>query len=399
MEGANSADDEFDETLDAFRRRAVSEVVRQSASRWRIVAAWTSLRRSWDKRDSASPTESIGASDLDEPSDLASTPLETEGRPPLPPRTSTEGGRVSTASGDAQRPRKRVSLFLRRRGRFRDGVSPQSAYVPPAGEAEGAPELRFRRAQSHFEKPVSFADGTTTYVPGGEGGRYLQYASEFDGAEFEQLRRRTRKAFRKLRPAAIRLAPGVAAPGVPDVSPDEQNSAPKRVASAPPERDPPRVPATTASVAELAETFGGMHTDVAATCTDGVADGGEIIGEICLEDYADGGSEDFDFLDGQIVDVWTDGDGEDGRPSLRLDAQHMSLFGEEEFAAFVKEVGLHQLFERPTPTENDWSTFRVDDAVVQQWRDDSTIHNVFAARWASLPNAHSHDVRAFARAV
>lgn len=312
-----------DDTMDAFRRRAVSEVVRQSASRWRIVAAWTSLRRSWDKRDGASPS-SMGASDLGE-----------EERAPSSPGVDTPTGEVCAGEGGSEaavKPRKRVSLFLRRRGRFRDGMMAQSAYAaqaPARGEIES--DVRFRRALSHFEKPVAMAE-STAYVPGGEGGRYLQYESEIDRSEFEQLRRRTRKAFRKLRPASIRLAPVA-----------EQKQAP-----------PPKE--------ESSE--------------------GEIIGEICLEDFADDGSEDFDFLDGQIVDVWTDGDDGDGRPSLRLDGQHLSLFGEEEFAAFVKEVGLQQLFEPPQPTEVEWDTFRVDDALLDQWRDDAKSHNELAGLWS-----------------
>ena len=360
-EGGGGEDD--DASLDAFRRRAVSEVVRQSSGKWRLVAAFSSLRKSWEKNTPAAAATPGGAADAIGDSDMEDscgsfTAVAGETKKPADEEASRN-------TSDAK-PRRRVSLFLRRRGRFRDGNTPHSAYVPPlcdgAADDDVAQQQHFRRAQSHFEKPVSYDDEGSGPVPGGEGGRYLAYEAEFDRAEFEKKR----NALRKLRPAAIRLA---------------ANTAPKESSAATPGK-PPTKPDNTGSVKDLAELFGGMKTE-----------DGEIVGEICLEDFADDdGSEDFDFLDGQIVDVCDGG-------SLRLDGQQINIFGEEEFAAFCKEVGLHQLLEPPKPSEEEWKTFQVDDAVMGQWKDDARIHNRFVARWNEDVLVPPDDVRALAKSV
>lgn len=359
--------DEEDSSLDAFRRRAISEVVRQSTGKWRLVAAFSSLRKSWEKNVSPPPpgnsakalTDTIGDSDME---DSCESFAQVK-------RGGVEGRNSGVAN--ETKPRRRVSLFLRRRGRFRDGNSPQSAYIPPEGggtDDDVATQQQFRRAQSHFEKPVSYNDECGP-VRGGEGGRYLAYAAEFDSAEFEKKR----NALRKLRPAAIRLAA-------------------KPTGGSETNRKPPTKPENGGgggggggggSVKDLAELFGGMKT----------ADG-EIVGEICLEDFADDDdNEDFDFLDGQIVDVCDGG-------SLRLDGQQINIFGEEEFAAFCKEVGLDQLLEHPKPSVEEWKTFQVGDSMMGQWKDDARIHNRFVARWNEdvvlLP---ADDVRALAKSV
>jgi len=111
------------------------------------------------------------------------------------------------ADGTKIRPRKRVSLFLRRRGRFRGGNVPHSVNPVPRNDADtdasGTETQHFRRAQSHFVKPVSVNNegaGGTSYIPASESGRYMEYAADFDFT-------RTINSLRKLRPSAIRIAP------------------------------------------------------------------------------------------------------------------------------------------------------------------------------------------------
>lgn len=394
-----------EDELNAFRRRAVSEVVRNDSSRWRIVAAWSSLRRSWDKSmgangaDEGDEADDAGASDFE--SDESGTdapsrdgggdapPPPSDRRPPAgapaPPASSAEASKTGLDDADAPaaRPRKRVSLFLRRRARFRDGGLPQSLHYGASADDEAAEggegdARKFRRAQSHLVKPVSISDSDARYSrPRGEAGRYLEYAREFDDDSFEALRDRTLSAFRKLRPAAIRLAPGVSI-DVPAAGGDAPG--------------PPVAP-TRADAASIAEPFDGLGAEDVTEVASEAA--GEIIGEICLEDFADDGSDDFDFLDGQIVDVWTDGEGTDGKPSLRLDGQQ-GWFGEKEFAAFCAEVGLHEFFEVPQPSEQDLDTFRVGDERLDQWRDDCRIHNSIAARWGAGELPVAVDVRGLA---
>lgn len=410
----------LDEELNsAFRRRAVSEVVRNGSSRWRIVAAWSSLRRSWDNKTSSNDA---GASDFDSDDDATAelppdAPAESVEAPPPPSDRRPPAGAASSASSlptasehsadaadasspplskkeaggapHASKPRKRVSLFLRRRARFRDGGLPQSLHYGAGADADDdGPESgevdarRFRRAQSHLLKPVSISDTDARFSrPRGEAGRYLEYAREFDDDSFEALRDRTLSAFRKLRPAAIRLAPGVSL----DVPPSTNDAACAQ-AAAPKMARPP-------SDAKGAGAFEGLGAEDVVEADAEPA--GEIIGEICLEDFADDGSDDFDFLDGQIVDVWTEGEGADGKPSLRLDGQQ-GWFGEKEFAAFCEEVGLHEFFEVPKPSEKDLDTFRVGDEKLDQWRDDVRIHNSLAARWGAADLPGAVDVRELA---
>lgn len=201
-------------------------------------------------------------------------------------------------------PRKRVSLFLRRK---------RSAQIDADGGMGGAGE--FRRAQSHLVKNVGEGEG-------GEGGRYVEYAGEMDEDSFERLRVAARE-----RRGGMRLVEG-----------EEED---------------------------------------------------EIIGEICLEDFADAES-DFDLLDGQSIDV--DLEGGYGRmsrrPSLKLDGGKVRWLGEGEFAKVFAEVSLEELFD---VEEAVWEEFEVDEGVEKEWFAAGEEHNWRCGLWHA--DAECVDVR------
>lgn len=257
------------------RRRALSDAIPNlTPGRWRIVGAWSSLRRSLD------PKRPIEANSI--PS-RASSPL-PEG--PATPDTTTS--------------RKRISLFLRRR---RDGERDSS-----------------RRIQSRIISPEPSVDPQSP--------AFLDYAS--DSQENSAVVSNTSASSRNRR-AGFRL-----------VTDDDANDAPD-------------------------------------------ADG-EIIGEICLEDFADG-EDDFDLLDGQSLDLGYEGSSfgrMSRRPSLKLDNKLRWIGDEKEFAAFFAEVGLDELFD---VEEQQWQEFEVDDDVENEWRAAGEEHNERCSTWETMYDA------------
>lgn len=162
--------------------------------------------------------------------------------------------------------------------------------------------------------------------------RYLQYAAELDDLSFEKLKR-------FVRPGGIRL-----------LSEEHQ--------------------------AEQAEDD-------------------ELIGEICLEDFADVDDEDFEFLEDASMGDWEE-TGLSRRPSLKLDSQKLGWIGnEKEFAKFFAEVGLDEWFE--VETSREVKEFEVGEDVLGEWRRDVEEHNSLCERWGSKAVRRIDDIRAFER--
>lgn len=425
-------DEQAVEEYDAFRRRAVSEVVRNEISphRWKLVAAWSSLRRSRDAKRNDLDDNELDKHDVNEckqPVQNGEQKNTTQGHVE---ETQKKTDNEDPVQRNAQRPRRRVSLFLRKRGtsaqRYHSSQPPYSATFNTdqnvqqnidqnnnsvcdndcANTETYAEEDRrqFRRAQSHLVKPVSFSDADCKFpTRGGEGGRYLEYAADLDDDSFERLKDLTRNAIRKYaRPSTIRLTPktqqhadsvnseGAFPRNTSDVTTTNGNASngdgndasvvvdlpfdSERV-SAPPSSHGKKAVLTQEEQPVL-NTDDHAHED---------AHSDEIIGEICLEDFADVDSEDFDFLDGQIVDVWTDGASPDGRPSLRLDSQKLTWIGNEsEFSAFFAEVGLDDIFEVEKPSEEDMQSFRISPSLLSEWEAAGEEHNSIYSHWAGL---------------
>lgn len=131
----------------------------------------------------------------------------------------------------------------------------------------------------------------------------------------------------------------------------------------------------------------------------------EIIGEICLEKFADGdGDDDYAFLDAESVDICST----DGRPGLQVDADGLRWIGDEhDFAALFAEVGLDDVLDGDDAgcangidgCEERHSEFQVDDTVADEWRAAAEEHNLRCAAWRSTPHITPTliDIRDFAR--
>lgn len=344
--------------------------------KWRVVSAWSSLRRSLDASSKAARPDDVA----DPPSHAVQSQqpmLATPSRITSERRDSTlTSDGPSTASG-----RKRVSLFLRRRRTASPApaaeesselvLEPGQVYEPDQADEEERARAYFRRAQSGLVKPVSLAGEA-----GGEGGRYLQYAAEVDGDSFERLRDSAKDVGRKfVRPGAIRV---VKTP-VPE---DGRGNG----------EDGGVVEGDVAVFEEFVEGDG------ASGAGDSHSD--EIVGEICLEDFADVGSEDFDFLENQSVDQLGLEPSSFGRlsrrPSLKLDSQKLRWIGNEaEFAAFFAEVGLDEWFDVEGPRELE--EFDVSDEIVREWELAAEEHNERCELWGSKAIRRVVDIREFER--
>lgn len=363
---------------DQLRRRALSEVVRADlpGGKWRVVSAWSSLRRSLDASSKAARADDVA--------DAAHHGAQPQ--PPtlaIPSRITSErrdstlaSERPSTASG-----RKRVSLFLRRRRTASPApaaeesselvLEPGEVYEADEADEEDRARAYFRRAQSGLVKPVSLAGKT-----GGEGGRYLQYAAEVDDDSFERLRDIAKETGRKfVRPGAIRIVKTpFAGDGLGSV---EEGGVVERDVEV---------------FEEFVEGVGGggsrdAHSD-------------EIVGEICLEDFADVGSEDFDFLENQSVDLTGLEPSSLGRlsrgTSLNLDSQKLRWVGNEaEFAVFFAGVGLDEWFDVEGPREV--GEFEVSEETAREWELAAEEHNERCELWGSKAIRRVVDIRQFER--
>lgn len=339
-----------------FRLRAMSEVVQTedlSPGRWRLVAAWASFRRARDAKRFPDPDAST------EPSSSSAAANSKDAATPL-------------------KPRKRVSLLLRRR----QGGSHDAARLTPAPDELGVREeadarAQFRRAQSHLVAPVSLTESDPR-TAGGEGGRYLEYAADLDDDSFERLRHFTHSAMRKyVRPPAIRVvsplgsgdfsAVDCSAEGSTTVSTEAGAGANSKEAEV-----VRRLSA--AQLSEAGEGDGdGPHSD-------------EIIGAICLDDFADAGSqEEYEFLEGESMDYCVMEPPSFGRrsrrPSLKLDSQKLRWIGNEtEFAKFFADVGLDDLFDADATV--DMTDFEVSPDVLVEWEAAALEHNNRCTAWA-----------------
>jgi hypothetical protein len=406
-DSAASPDDNH-EVFYARRRRAMSETAPFSEAnseivsenldedKGRLVAVWAAFKRSWDAKrrdgdnDSLAPAPpSPRTSRFGQPSASADGSL----TPVLTLNGLFEDGEneyrddENKESGGADRdmlgsytdlplcyppqPRKVVSLLLRRKKRpppARDGATspgksslrrPQK-HLSPAERSQG--QQQFRRVQSQLEPPVS---GLTS---GGEGAKYLKYAGELDDASFERLRDFTRHMART----------------------SDANSHAHTV--------PMR---RTGENAEEGSAVGGNSGGKdGSTGDDGDrrqrANRGadEIIGEICLEDFADASSEDFDFLD----DVAADGamsPRQSGR-GMKVDSETMTWIGNEaEFNAFFADVGLDDfmLSGGDSSPKASCAVFKVEPEVLAEWEEAVADHNKSCRERVDTFVASSVDIR------
>eukprot|EP00177_Eucheuma_denticulatum_P003268 GFKZ01005906.1.p1 GENE.GFKZ01005906.1~~GFKZ01005906.1.p1 ORF type:complete len:311 (+),score=76.75 GFKZ01005906.1:132-1064(+) len=122
----------------------------------------------------------------------------------------------------------------------------------------------------------------------------------------------------------------------------------------------------------------------------------DLIGEICLEDFADVDDDDFEFLEEASVGEWEE-IGMPRKPSLKLDSQKLRWIGnEKEFAQFFAEVGLDEWFEVESRRE-DSEEFQVGEEVVMEWTKDLEEHNRICGMWGSKAVRKLLDIRLMER--
>lgn len=122
----------------------------------------------------------------------------------------------------------------------------------------------------------------------------------------------------------------------------------------------------------------------------------DLIGEICLEDFADVDDDDFEFLEDASVGEWEE-TGMPRKPSLKLDSQKLRWIGnEKEFAQFFAEVGLDEWFEVESRREGS-EEFQVGEEVVMEWTRDIEEHNRICGMWGSKAVRKMHDIRLMER--
>lgn len=129
---------------------------------------------------------------------------------------------------------------------------------------------------------------------------------------------------------------------------------------------------------------------------------GDIVGEICLEDFADEDMDnDYAFLDEQSGNL--------SSGALEMRASFCRLAGpqgayvdnsstvrwigdEKEFAAFFAEVGLDDLSD---VKEVDVSEFILEERMVQEWRASGEEHNELCSAWCASHGDNAMDIRKF----
>lgn len=344
-------DDTVEDELAEFyrRRRSQSEAI-PLESKGRLVSAWTSFKRSWDatrrgahESGDGEATSESNQADLE---DLSATAGARDAdvmlpEPALFPRLESH----SSASVQTQ-PRKVVSLLLRRKSRGSSSAAHDeqpaedetwggSSTSRPSTGPSTAERTRFRRVRSLLNPPVANAAA------------YAAYAAELDDSSFERLRDFTRSV------ASARLREQRQSGGGSANGPDSSG-------------------------------------DFSAVASYGVDDDAEnaIIGEICLEDFADASSEDFDFLDDQSMDLasaevgWRTG----RRPSLKMDNQKLTWIGDEsDFAAFFADFGLDDILQDASEaSEHEQAAdFNVSAGLLKEWQTAARNHNEACSAWTS----------------
>lgn len=354
------------------------------SSRGRLVTSWYSWKRAWDLKRAAegSPMSPAESQRRPKPSPGKTAPAKrhrerhhhfTVSAGALPEALYRDGpeaarerrnavsddnvgglGDEGAGSTGSVQPRKVVSLLLRRKSNRppvapvlqRDSARALNDSTRRPGErvaaGHGSPKRKgFRRVQSQLHPPVSKSSG-------GEGGRYLEYAAELDDDSFERLVEFTKQIALERKRAN--------------------------------------------------QTERGATSDESASQSPEAADasGGQIIGEIRLEDYAeisDGESDDMDFLnDAESGELGSpDNSSRAGSRGVRMDNQKLTWIGDEaEFAAFFADFGFDDILFENGSSEVHAADFDVGPGVLQEWTNFICDHNETCGAWAnSLVNKPS----------
>lgn len=389
-----------------------------SSGRWRVVSAWTSLRRFRDSprssRASSPTTSSTFASAYEAPSEHGSAPT-SDAKSTF---ASTRGASTRAPSSELPAPltrRKRVSLFLKRRrsaqpffhgdvSEIRDAHDTRlvvSSAAAPNQSGETRRELddaflrrlkrRVRSAvvDANSNNHVTRADTGVSNV----GTSIKHHTSNRDESEGTGIQTDVRSSRDDScdRLAALRLAADAA-----DSSMGRSNRSSVGVGSN--EGSGDAVSVTLLRGADLKQSDG-----------NGDSADDEIVGAICLEDFADDEPDgDYAFLDGLGIEMGTDQDTQNDDPSLlngslgqegsrkevMLDAGAVRWIADDhEFAKFFAQVGVHldDLFD--ADEEQQLSEFSVGDRVINEWRAAGEEHNQRCLKW-SLSNLHIEDNKA-----
>lgn len=345
-------------------RRSYSET-ESAGGRGRLISAWDSFKHAWDVKQTKDIVCSSGFREAESSSGAACAERGREFQSILEKLNSTsENGKlcnyaersvneVSCSAMEKQsrcdKPRKVVSLLLRRKSVMsRTGFYNNHSKVSSGNEEERKDLLSktsqrrpFRRVQSQLSKSVSGAEG-------GEGRRYLEYAAELDDESFEKLREFTRHV------SASHLTPPL--PG--------------------------------RNIGEGPQPASSMREPASAGSNAGPAENG-IIGEICLEDFADDSVDDFEFLEEQSVDCnGTEFPMRSPRKSLRMDSSRLTWIGNEsEFAAFFSDFGLDDILLDAESSDVESPEFNVEPATLDEWQKCISDHNRHCGEWGNAMTA------------
>jgi hypothetical protein len=333
------------------RPRAKSEATSEM-SKGRLSSAWMSFKRSWETKRLNGDVSNSGSSPVEKcqptvasAGDLNVALPEYAGTPPGNHYISDAGMR------DPGRPRKVVSLLFRRKRKVSNPDDDSDSHVEhesdeedPGGSGDSwlsshkresisaVKRARFRRVRSQLNPPVA---NTAAYAA---------YAAELDDNSFNRLREFTKEIASRRRIGASGSASLVNL----DHSVDA------------------RIGGPTVSALPIGD------------------DNDAIIGEICLEDFADGSSEDFDFLDDPNADYASSEVPfrSSRRPSLKMDNQRLTWIGNEsEFQAFFADFGLDNILQDVDAPEHDLSDFAVSADILTEWDDAAQHHSDFCQGW------------------
>lgn len=387
------------------------------SGRWRVVSAWTSLRRIRDSpRSSKEPSPNTSSKFV------AASTQENISEHGVAASSDANSTFASTRSASARAPsqglstpltrRKRVSLFLKRR---------RSAQPFFRGDVSDVHEAKDSRLVVSSTAAPTKSDGTHR---------------ELDDAFLRRLKRRVRSAVADTHSSnyTTRTDTGFSKVGVCtkrhtsnrkegdgsrtqiDERPNSDEScnrlgALRLVAAA---VDPSMRRSSRSSVGVASNEGGGDAVSVTLLRgsdlkqSDGVEDStdDEIVGAICLEDFADDEPDgDYAFLDGLSVEMSAGRGGQDINPDslsdsltqegsgkeVVLDASSVRWIADErEFANFFAQVGvtLDDLFD--ADEEQQLSEFCVDEDVINEWRAAGEEHNRRCLQW-SLSNLRIKD--------
>jgi hypothetical protein len=333
------------------RPRAKSEATIEM-SKGRLNSAWISFKRSWEAKrlncdvsisgslpaEKCQPTVTSGG-DLDV---ALSEYVET----PAGNHYISDAGMRGTG-----RPRKVVSLLFRRKRKVSNPDDDSDSHIEhesdeedPGGSGDSwlsshkrqstsaAKRARFRRVRSQLNPPVANAAA------------YAAYAAELDDNSFNRLREFTKEI------ASQRI---IGASG-------------------------------SASLLNIGHSLDARIGGPTVSALPNADDNDAIIGEICLEDFADGSSEDFDFLEDPNADYAASEVPfrSSKRPSLKMDNQRLTWIGNEsEFQAFFADFGLDNILQDVDAPEHDVSDFAVSADILTEWDDAAQHHNEVCQGW------------------